>query len=168
MMQKHAAPEGMQQTADDIVPGTTQKNFRAGNLSGARTWAGAPILLAAVEQHVGAARAICGVHGFQGRHVRVIEAVPALALVLSCRSVVPTSQRAIVLADGKEVIHWRHLLQHTGNVSTLRAIACQTCEALCSCSQFCDCRCPESIAPADGEQVIHCWRLLQQLDGGIG
>ena len=136
MLLKHAALDGCSRQHMILCQAPHGKDSEQEICQGSRTWAGAPILLAAVEQHVGAARAICGVHGLQGRHARVVEAVPALALILSCRGVVPTSQRAVVLADGEQVIYWRHLLQDTGSVNILLAIACQACRYCISAHSF--------------------------------
>ena len=76
------------------------------------TWARAQVLLPAVEQDVGAARAVGRVHGLDAIDAAVVEGVPALALKLAGGRVVPAPQRAVVLADGKQVVLWRHHLQH--------------------------------------------------------
>ncbi len=62
-----------------------------------------------VEEHVRRGR--LHARGVNGRHVRVVEAVPGALPVAAVRRVVPAAVPAVVVADGVQVVHGRHRLR---------------------------------------------------------
>jgi len=62
-----------------------------------------------VEEHVRGGR--LHARGVDGRHVRVVEAVPGALAVAAVRRVVPAAIPAVVVADGVQVVHGRHRLR---------------------------------------------------------
>ena len=92
------------------IPASLNLNV-AGQREGCElTWVRAQVVLPAVEQDVGRARAVGRVHGLDAGDAAVVEGVPALSLKLAGRRVVAAPQRAVVLADSKQIILRRHHL----------------------------------------------------------